>query len=227
MKGYSYIKTFVSFVCFSLLVDASFAQQKEIGSWITVTLKQTSKSKWSSYGEFQIRSLSPYSRFYYNEIKTGITYSFNKTVSATLGTGYYNTFNEGEKYDNYYRKKEFRIWQQLILKQDFFIALVEHRFRIEQQFADKYSNRLRYRLNVNVPINNKESKPKTFFISINDEVFFTNKLPHFSRNRFYGGSGYVFNKNFTLQAGVLRQVDFSVEKDRRKNYLFTSFTYSF
>lgn len=224
---YSYIKRLITFICISLLMKASFAQQKDIGSWTTFTLKQNSKTHWSGYGEFQIRSLSPYSRFYYNEIKAGLTYSFNKNAGVTLGTGYYNTFNEGEKYDNYKKKEEFRIWQQLILKQQLSIINFEHRFRLEQQFADKYSNRIRYRLNASIPINNKELVPKTFFGSVNDEVFFTDKTPHFSRNRFYVGTGYLFNNYFTLQVGLLRQVDFSVNSERRKNYLFTSFSYSF
>ena len=224
MNGY--LKFSLSVIYFFLLTISSFGQ-KDVGSWTTLTFKQNSKTKWSGYGELQIRSLSLYSRFYYYEIKAGLTYSFNKNAAVTLGSGYYNTFNEGEKYDNYKKKEEFRIWQQLILKQQLSIIDFEHRFRLEQQFADKYSNRIRYRLNASIPINNKELVPKTFYVSVNDEVFFTDKIPHFSRNRVYVGTGYVFNKNFTLQAGLLRQVDFSVGSERKKNYLFSSLSYSF
>ena len=227
MKGFLHLKIFCAIIFFFLFLEASFAQQKEIGSWTLLTLKQNSKTKWSGYGEFQIRSLSLYTRFYYNEIIAGVSYSFNKKAIVTLGTGYYNTFNEGEKFDNYKKKEEFRIWQQLILKQKLSIIFFEHRFRLEQQFADSYSNKFRYRLNASIPVNNKEIVPKTFYGSVNDELFFTDKIPHFSKNRIFVGTGYVFNKQFSLQAGLLRQVEFSVGSERKKNYMFTSFTYGF
>lgn len=226
-RPYYFLRHLVCFIFLFLVINTSFAQQKDLGSWTTFNVKKNSKNNLSGYVEFQIRSLSTYSRFYYNEIKLGLTYALTKNASTTLGSGYYNTFNEGEKYDNYKRKQEFRIWEQFLLKQQLSIIDFEHRFRLEQQFADSYSNRMRYRLNATIPLNQREVKPKTFFASINDEVFFTDKIPHFSRNRFYIGTGYIISKNFTLQAGVLRQVDFSIDKKRKKNYLFTSFNYNF
>ncbi|MEO6818687.1 MAG: DUF2490 domain-containing protein [Ginsengibacter sp.] len=227
MNCYWYIKKFISLICFSLLIQLSFGQQKATGSWTLITIKHNFNAKWNGYVEYQIRSLSPYSRFYYNEIEAGTSYSIHKNTSATFGTGYYDIFNEGEKFDNYKKKTEFRIWEQFSIKQHFYSIELQHRFRLEQQFVDSYTNRFRYRLNATIPINNKEIKPKTVYFSLYDEVFFSEKVPNFSKNRFYVGPGYVFNQQFTLQAGLLKQVEFSVGSQRRKNYLFTSFTYTF
>lgn len=217
-------KILFSFVII-LLSYSSFAQQNDFGTWNVFTVKITSQTKWSGYTEFQIRSISPFRYFFYHEIKAGLTYSFNKNASVTLGSGLYNTFNEGSDYEDYKKKKEFRIWQQFILKQSVSIIDLEHRFRIEQQFSKNYSNRIRYRLNASIPINNKEIIPKTVYAVIYDEVFFTEKAPNFARNRFHLGAGYVFDKKFTVQSGFLRQVDFLEDGNRKKNFLFTSLTY--
>lgn len=209
-----------------MVFNTANAQQKDGGTWTTLNVKAVANDTWSAYAEFQSRSLSPLDRFYYYEIKGGATYSFLEKYSFTLGTGFYNTFNEGEKYDGYSEKKEFRVWQQFIMDQKLSVVEIEHRYRTEQRFSEKYENRFRYRLNVSVPINKKEITVKTLFASAFNEVFFTDKLPHFSRNRFHLGAGYVFSKNITLQMGWIRQVDFSKETQRRKNYLFTSLSFT-
>ena len=41
-------------------------------------------------------------------------------------------------------------------------------------------------------------------------------------NLFHPGAGYIYNKNLTVQAGRLRQVDFLKERELKKNDLFTS-----
>jgi hypothetical protein len=213
-----FLKSFICIISFS----AANAQEKDFGNWATLNLKGVANENWSAYTEFQLRSLSQLNKFYYYELKGGVTYSFLKNYSVTFGTGLYNTFNEGPAYDGYSKQKEFRTWQQFIAEQKLSIVEIEHRYRAEQRFTDSYSNRFRYRLNVSVPINKKEIIAKTFYASVYDEVFFTDKIPHFSRNRFYAGAGYVFNDKITLQTGWLRQIDYLNNRQRRKNYFYTS-----
>ena len=209
---------------FVFSIHSANAQKKDWGSWTTVNVKKPFNQRWSTYAEFQLRSLSVTDRFYYYELKGGVTYSFLENYSLTLGTGLYNTFDEGPEFDGYSKQKEFRTWQQFISDQKLSIINIEHRYRIEQRFTDSYANRFRYRLNVSIPLNKKEISAKALYASVYDEVFFTDKLPHFSRNRFHTGAGYLFNKNITLQMGWLRQVDFLDQRQRRKNYFFTSFS---
>lgn len=111
------------------------------------------------------------------------------------------------------------------MNQQLSLIEIEHRYRIEQRFTEKYSNRFRYRLNVSVPLNNIKMDPRTVYAVANNEVFFTDKLPHFSRNRFHAGAGYIFSDHLTVQAGLLRQVDFLENTERRKNFLFTSVSF--
>ena len=204
------------------------AQEKSsMGSWTTLNAKHKFDDKWSAYMELQGRSLALYDRFYYYEWKGGATYAINQNYSFTLGTGLYNTFNEGPEFEDYAKQKEFRIWEQFNMEHNLSIAEIEHRYRVEQKFTDKYANRFRYRLNVNIPLNHLKMYPKTLYLSTYNEVFFNDKLPHFSRNRFQAGAGYIFSEKLTVQAGWLRQVDFSKTGERRKNYLFGSVAFSF
>lgn len=218
------IKSFLSFLFAGVLFVNTSAQQKDVGSWTTINLKKNISQKWSAFSEFQMRSLSIYNRFYYYEIKAGASYVLNKKFQFTLGTGFYSTFEEGIDFDNYEKQNEFRIWEQFVFKQKISILNLEHRIRVEQQFKENYDNRFRYRFGTSIPINHSEIKAKTFYATINDEIFFNEDFSYFSRNRFYAGLGYKFSEKFSFQIGVLRQVDFSDAYTRRKNYLFTSWS---
>ncbi len=222
MKRWCY---FIGLMC---LCTKGFTQSSnKTGSWTTLNGKISGNEKWSGYVEFQLRSLSLYDRFYYYELKGGATYSLNKNFSFTLGTGLYNTFNEGPEFENYSKQTEVRVWEQFVMKQQLSIIDIEHRYRIEQRFTEKFSNRIRYRLNASVPLNNNKIEPRTVYAVVNDELFFTDKVSHFSRNRFQAGAGYVFSENFSAQVGWLKQTDFVKDRERRKNYFFTSLSYNF
>ena len=222
------MKTWFYFVCLMCLHAKGFTQiTNTTGSWTTLNAKISGHEKWSGVAEFNIRSLSLYDRFYYYELKGGATYSINKNFSFTLGTGLYKTFNEGPDFDDYSKQTEIRVWEQFVMKQQLSIIDIEHRYRIEQRFTEKYANRFRYRLNISVPLNHLKIEPQTVYAVVYNELFFTDKLPHFSRNRFHAGAGYILNEKVSLQAGWLRQVDFLKNKERRKSYLFTSVSLKF
>lgn len=213
-------KKYIFILFISLIFSkAASAQEKITGSWNVVNIKKIFNKNWSAYTEFQLRSLSFYDRFYYYEWKGGITYSFLSQYSITAGGGVYNTFNEGEHFENYSRQKEVRLWQQFIMDQKLSILEIEHRYRTEQRFKNDYENRFRYRLNVSVPFNKKEITMKTWYGSVYNELFFSDDKPHFSRNRFQIGMGYRFNEVLGLQTGWIRQVDFNKDWTRRKNYI--------
>lgn len=200
-----------------------YSQNAGPGSWTTLNAKIPGKNKWSGYTELQLRSLGLYSRFYYYEIKGGVTYTPNAIIAFTFGTGVYNTFHGGPQYDDYKEQTEFRTWQQAVMNQTISSVQIQHRYRIEQRFTSTYANRFRYKLEASVPLNSRKIKPQTFYAVANNELFFGDKIPHFTRNRFYAGGGYVFSKNLAVQAGLLRQVDFLKQSTRRKNYFFTGF----
>lgn len=221
----TYPRIIISFLVAVLMFASSVAQKNTLGSWNVLNLKGALNDKWSVYSEFQLRSLSLYNRFYYDELKAGLTYSVTSSFNITAGTGLYNTFEEGVEYDNYSVQKEFRLWEQFVLDQKLAFVEIEHRARIEQRFKDEYANRFRYRLNLSVPLNKKETGPKTLFASLYDEVFFVDESPVFSRNRGFAGFGYIFSEHFSLQSGWVRQIDFYQDWKRRKSFLMMSFSY--
>src|SRR5947209_16480812 len=101
------------------------------------------------------------------------------------------------------------MWEQFVLNNNIDRIKIEHRYRVEQRWINgNYFNRFRYRLNAVVPLNHSTTIPKTIFVSVFDEVFFTDKVPYFIRNRFFAGTGYQFNKIFTMQVGFIRQFDY-------------------
>lgn len=179
-------------------------------------------NRWSAYIENQWRSLDGLQKFYYYELKGAATWTLNKNYSFTLGTGIYETFGSGAEYEDYSKQFENRIWQQVAMKHRLSVIKIEHRYRIEQRFKSGYENRFRYRLKADVPLNSRKIQPKTFFVSVYDELFFTGDIPNFVRNRFQFGAGFVFSDAVNINMGWLRQVDFSRESMRKKDYVYTA-----
>jgi hypothetical protein len=118
-----------------------------------------------------------------------------------------------------------RLWQQFVMDQKLSIVKIEHRYRVEQRFKDNFENRFRYRLKTSVPLNKREITANTLYLSVYNELFFTDQQPHFSRNRFQAALGYAFTKKFSIESGWLKQVDFNKDNTRKKNYFLLSVSY--
>lgn len=213
-------------VLFLFISERLFAQNTPTGSWATVGLKIKFNDRWGTFSELEFRSLSMYNRFYHYEFKAGATYSFQKKYTISAGAAFYNTFKEGPVYEGHTKKKEIGLLEQFSMKQKLSILNIAHRIRLEQRFKKKFANNLRYRLNISVPLNNSKITDKTIFAFAYDEVFFTNQLPHFSRNRFNAGGGYQFNDKVSIKLGWLNQTDYDIGNTKSKNYFFTSFSFN-
>ena len=155
--------------------------------------------------------------------KGGIQYKLDKNFSVLLGIGGYDTYQEDGNFKTPMVNDETRTWVQVTMNHNLARIKFEHRYRAEQRFTSSgYRNRFRYRLGLIVPLHKKVLEPKTVFAYAYNEVFFTNKAPYFERNRLSAGLGYGFNKIFTLQAGMLNQVDYKINKETSRNYLQVS-----
>jgi len=191
----------------------------EIGSWNIINVKMNINKQWSFFVEPQLRSLSFYNQYHYYEIKGGITYNLHSNFSITTGTGSYNTYSEGGNFKLPYQQKEIRTWLQLIMKQQVARVKFEHRYRAEQRFTNNgFRNRFRYRLNTVVPLNNKKLIPKTFYTSVWNEIFFTDKAPYFERNRFFVGGGYELSEAVAIQTGYVHQFDYKINDETGRNF---------
>ncbi|TMI75056.1 MAG: DUF2490 domain-containing protein [Bacteroidetes bacterium] len=197
----------------------AFSQSNAIGAWNATSIKLNLSSKWSVFNELQLRSQSFYKDFYYYEIKFGVAYSVNKNFSFLMGTGKYITYSDGGNFKGPLTGDESRLWEQVTMNQYFQRIKLEHRYRIEQRWLKTgYRNRFRYRLATAIPLNKKTFGPGTIYMTAYDELFLTNKSPYFERNRLFGGAGYQFSRQFTVQPGWLYQVDYRNNASFRKHY---------
>lgn len=214
------------FVCFVHI--SLYAQNNKLGSWNIANLNFHLNAKFALYAELQARSQLFFTDFYYHEIKGGITYYLPKKNSLFLGFGNYETYTYPGDFKKPVTANEYRLWEQFSLNNNIDRVKIEHRYRIEQRWVNgDYFNRFRYRLNPIVPLNHHAIVPHTFFLTVFDEVFFTDKAPYFIRNRIFGGAGYEFTKLFTLQVGFIRQYDYRTsDNGSGKNFIQTSLLFN-
>ncbi len=117
---------------------------------------------------------------------------------------------------------EFSTWVQVSMKQLKF----EHRYRAEQRWTiNGHRNRLRYRLQFIVPLNNKKLEKGTVYAVVWNEIFFTNNAPYFERNRFLLGCGYELTDNLAMQTGFLKQFDYKLNDETGRDFFQIALLY--
>lgn len=227
MVKYKASAAWLLFILFSVVFTAK-AQNNKTGvfSINSFVLPGDSTHKWGGYIELQARSNEFFNQFYYYETKGGISYDIAKNYTALVGTGRYYT--EAMPSFNQAQVTEFRMWEQLTVSQFLDRVKIEHRYRAEQRWLNGiYRNRFRYRLNLAIPLNHPKIDPKTYFVSVFDEIFLNDKAPHFERNRFSAALGYQFDKSLSVQAGWLNQYNYNLTTAGAKNNLVLIFNYRF
>jgi hypothetical protein len=187
------------------------------GTWFigTVQLPGTPEKKWGGFAEVQARTNGMFSQYFYNELKGGLSYDLDKNFTVMVAGGRYATYTP-KNLEAGPNNKEARLWLQLVLNQYMSRLKVEHRYRLEQRWfnyrddSTSTRNRLRYRLNTFLPLNNSTITANTVFLSVYDEIFLNPKGPVFERNRLYAGVGYQFNDHLTVQGGWVNQANYNV-----------------
>lgn len=211
--------TFIVLLCFSAALHA------QTGSWNVLQLRYNLSSRFTIVGESQLRSLSFYDQFHFYEYKGGLVFKLSPNIQTMAGIGRYTTHPAGGDFVRPIQQIETRTWQDVVMRHSEGRVRFEHRYRGEQRFTNLgYRNRFRYRFHVQVPLNHRELSHRTLFISIWDEVFLTNRVQAFERNRVYGGLGYRWNGS-TWQMGFVNQVDFRLFDEIGKNFFFISWVY--
>ena len=193
------------------MVFGASAQQNNLGTWHVVNAQYNINKKWFVWGELQTRSQKFVDNFFYYETKGGAGMYIGKDFYVLAGTGRYATYTNDGNFKKPFANEEFRLWQQLNMNNYVHRVKFEHRYRMEQRWLTNggYRNRYRYRLNAFLPLNNSKMVAKTFFLNAHDEIFLTNKAPHFERNRIFAGAGYIANKATTVMAGYMYQYDYA------------------
>lgn len=202
-----------------LSMHTASGQNVDLGSWNIVNLKYNHNKKWSAFGEAQIRSLKFYDHFHYYEYKGGINLKAHKNLTLTIGAGSYQTFKEGGNFVLPKNNNEFRIWPQVIIFQSFGKLKIEQRYRAECRFTSNgYRNRFRYRLGLSYPFGKESNGYNPFQMSVSNELFFTDKVPYFERNRLLFAFNYKPSKATTLQIGYLHQFDYKINDETGRDF---------
>ena len=210
---------FLITIAFYFSINTISAQTFDLGSWNIVNIKYNFNQKWSTFGEAQLRSLKFYNHYHYYEYKGGINYKVHKNVKLTLGAGSYQTYKEGGDFVLPKNNDEFRIWPQAILFQSIGKLKIEQRYRTEFRFSSNgYRNRFRYRIGVSYPFGKEQNKYKLFQVSASNEIFFTDKEPHFERNRMLLAFNYKPSKATTIQIGYLHQFDYKINDETGRDF---------
>ncbi len=203
-----------------LFCKLTFSQKEELGSWHVVNAQLSLNPKWELFTELQARSDQFFNEFFYYEVKGGVSYSINDNFSFLVGAGRYVTYFEDGNFEKPIDNEEFRLWEQVTMNQYLERLKIEHRYRGEQKWmSDGYRNRFRYRLNMMLPLNKPKLVPGTLYLNAYDEVFLNNKAPHFERNRFFAGAGYILTPVTTFQLGYINQYDYESAGGWGKNFL--------
>lgn len=217
---------FISILSVLIIINTSFAQNIDLGSWNILNLKYKYNDNWSFFGEAQLRSLKFYNNFHYYEYKGGINCKVHKNVMLTLGAGSYQTFKEGGNFILPKNNNEFRTWPQLTLFQPVGKIKIEQRYRAELRWTSNgYRNRLRYRLGISFPFGKEQNDYKPYQVGASNELFFTDKEPYFERNRLLFVFNYKPSKATTLQIGYLHQFDYKINDETGRDFLVIGFYY--
>lgn len=211
------------FVFLLVSINSSVHSQKsEIGNWFIYFGNQKINKNWNWHNEIQYRNFDFIVDTNQLLLRTGIGYNLTENNNnVLLGYAFVNTQKYTLNSDQKVESNEHRIFQQFITKQNFGRFYFIHRYRVEDRFLpDDFQMRLRYFLNVNIPLNKKTLDKNTIYLAAYNEIFVNTEKPMFDRNRIYAALGFVINKNFKVEAGVMSQI---LEQSNRNQFQIVIF----
>jgi len=202
MRIFLFVFLFVGFNSFV------YSQKSEIGNWLIYFGNQKINQNWNWHNEVQYRNYDFIGDTNQLLLRTGIGYNLTENNNnVLLGYAFVSTYKYIPNSDQKVESNEHRIFQQFITKQNFGRFYLLHRYRVEERFLpDDFQMRLRYFLNVNLPLNKKRLDKNAIYLSAYNEIFVNTEKPLFDRNRIYAALGFVINKNFKVEAGFMSQI---------------------
>ena len=148
--------------------------EKRLGTWLIYNGTLRFTDDWSVFTEAQLRLWEV--AYNVDEWLLRATVQYNFTPNALVALGY--LYSESYAFEGGARDRfENRLYEQLTLWQRWARAIFEHRYRLEQRWLNsdgrRYSNRVRYRLQVTVPLNREVMEARGWFLNFYDELFVT------------------------------------------------------
>ncbi len=195
-----------------LMNFSSFGQSTPgvIGNWLMCFNQTRLHDKWSIHTEVQYRSFEIAPNTEQMLLRGGINYHINNSAFTSVGYAYVTNYAFDKEQMSGVQVSENRIWQQFLTRNNLGRGMFEHRYRLEQRWIqsnsnNRYIDRIRYLLRITIPLNKKEIKKNTLFLSFYDEIFINLTSTPYDRNRLYGAIGYQFLPNANIQIGYLAQ----------------------
>ncbi len=199
------------------------AQKENISSYNVININYKLSDRFFFYTEGQLRGTADFTYPDYYEIKGGLGYKLSENHKPLIGLGRYANYK-----NHSLDKEEFRIWLQDSYELQAGKFEFENRVRAEKSWfysplKDEHTDRirLRYRLNISVPLNSEEVETGTISANVYDEVFFvTTEKPLFARNRVFAGLSYQIDKTFSISPGYLWQKEFAHYGNKNLHFLY-------
>lgn len=203
------MKQFLVVIFCTFLLNGSVKAQDSEHLWGAVFLNAKMNDKWSLIGDFQWRSKHSSLETASIIFRPGISYQVSKHLSVSGGYANIPT-SIGNKLFS-----EDRTFGQLIINHTKPVLAKSktsftHRLRLEQRWVHNglsdhiYSNRGRYFLRTITPLFKPSLSDKSFFLSIQNEVFLNFKGKNFDQNRAYFAAGYRFHSKLDGEMGYMR-----------------------
>lgn len=188
--------------------------EDQLGNWLIFNSTIRFSDHWSLFTEGHVRLWEVASNL--DELVARVAAHYNFNPDAMVGLGYVRAdswpFEERDR-----ERIEHRLYQQFALWMNWDRTRFMNWVRIEQRWlrrteGTRYSNRVRYRLQLTTPLNRKTMEPGAYFLNFYEEIFVKFDDPRvFDQNRLYGAGGYQFTEQSNLQLGLLWQARTSAD----------------
>ncbi len=203
---------FLGLMFYSLVPAQNRVVDYHYNSWYMYFGSHFLTNKIGLHSEYQWRRNDIIRNWQQSLTRLGIIYTFNPSLSITLGYGHVLTYPYG-KQPIPTMSLEHRLWQQALLNQEIHKWNFKHRYRFEQRWLQtisswRYLNRFRYQLWLEKTIYTAE-KFKIFF-SLYDEIFinFAKNVEKnlLDQNRLYAAIGWTIRNHTIIRLGYLNQI---------------------
>jgi len=187
----------------------------ELGTWLIIQGTNHLSDRWAVLTEGQLRlyelTADPEAAL------LRVAPQYNLTPRAQVGFGYTHdwrwAFDGGGSEDGSdgTDETENRLHEQLTRRQPWGATALEHRYRVEQRWQTtggqtSYSNRVRYRFQVTLPLTGSLDRAGTIFLNTSDEIFIdVDGTLSFNQNRLSVALGYRIADHTDLQLGYMYQ----------------------
>lgn len=185
------------------------AQEDKLGAWYIYNGFFKFTPKWELFFETQLRNYEVFSHPDSYFFKPYITYNVLDDLQFGVSAEYHVQYDYAEIASDQTYKEEFRVALQGILGQEIGRVNIQHRYRYEFRYINSTGgNRMRYRIQLTIPINGEKVEKGIFFFTANNEFFINNQPAwEFDQNRLYLAAGWQFSKTLNFQLGYLLRSD--------------------